>query len=528
MSQERKSHRGGGVLLYQLTIFVATGGLDRRDRLQEAGHRCRQHRGTAPRVEVDAGDHHERDDVLERNLPRLRVDRERGDLLVVLDVLVDELAERLELARDFLVRDRVEEEPAQLNIVFAVVSRPPAEKEEGNESANGEPCDKTTVGAEGPRHLAQVDLTEAEAAAVATLKTSAVDFRVGSLFLTVDAGGGTTDLAVMQITSTDSKHPQMSQISEVKGVGIGASLIDVAFINLVNSRLAAYPEAHRLLPHNLAFRMSRSHHFKTVKHKFGERAYMQPVFKIQLEGVSHDFSHAGLRIVDGRMMFTMQEIQVLFDVNIEGILRCIREQLDRLVKKQQPQEIQKMETGRISVLATRIARASYGVLIKEVYSPQQHFDEEIQNDRFDPKKRWAMNQIRWLIRKGDSVNPNSPLVHSLAVSLAPGDTKRSRDAHIVVSHNETSFLPKSMKQEQLVLKNKRGTCFSKGYTFYLLNFDIRVIIAPADLRFELWFGGQKFSGNHEPIAVSWDQEGVKAGEMNEQERNTVFGMSPAG
>lgn len=60
---------------------------------------------------------------------------------------------------------------------------------------------------------------------------------------------------------------------------------------------------------------------------------------------------------------------------------------------------QKMETGRISVLATRVARASYGVLIKQVYSPQQHFDEEIQNDQFDPKKKWAMNQIRWLIRK---------------------------------------------------------------------------------------------------------------------------------
>lgn len=85
-----------------------------------------------------------------------------------------------------------------------------------------------------------------------------------------------------------------------------------------------------------------------------------------------------------------------------------------------------------------------------------------------------------------------------------------------------------LQQEQLVLKHKRGTCFSKGYTFYVLNFDIRVIIAPADLRFELWFGGQKFSGNHEPIAVSWDQEGVKAGEVNGQKRNTGFGMSPAG
>lgn len=60
---------------------------------------------------------------------------------------------------------------------------------------------------------------------------------------------------------------------------------------------------------------------------------------------------------------------------------------------------QKMETGRLSVLATRIARASYGVVIKEVYSPQMHFNEDIRNDAFDPKKKWAVNQIRWLIRK---------------------------------------------------------------------------------------------------------------------------------
>ncbi|KAF3807095.1 hypothetical protein GCG54_00007351 [Colletotrichum gloeosporioides] len=439
-------------------------------------------------------------------------------------------------------------------------------------------------GAEGSRHFAQVDLTEAEAAAVATLKTSAVNFHMGSLFLTVDAGGGTTDLAVMQITSTDPQYPQMSQISEVKGVGIGASLIDVAFIHLVNQRLSAFPDVQRFLPRDFAFRMSRSHHFKTVKHKFGERAYMQPVFKMQLEGVSHDFNHPGLRIVDGRMLFTMQEIQALFDVQIEGIMRCIREQLDRLIQKQQPQAIeymvlsgglggsayvrdnlqhhfhsyshqnaekvavipcqdpqlvvvrgllldhqQKMETGRLSVLATRIARASYGVIIKEVYSPQMHFNEDIQNDAFDPKKKWAVNQIRWLIRKGDIVDPNAPLVHSLAISLGAGDTQRSWDANVVISHNEPTFLPRSLKhagatklcdvksnltgvqQNQLVLKHKRGSCFSKGTTYYILNFDVRVIIAPADIRFELWFGGQKFSGNHEPIAVTWDEDGVKAG-----------------
>lgn len=66
-------------------------------------------------------------------------------------------------------------------------------------------------GVEGSRHKAEVDLTEAEAAAVAaavaTLKTSTVRFDLGSLFLSVDAGGGTTDIALMQVTSADQQVP---------------------------------------------------------------------------------------------------------------------------------------------------------------------------------------------------------------------------------------------------------------------------------------------------------------------------------
>jgi hypothetical protein len=66
-----------------------------------------------------------------------------------------------------------------------------------------------------------------------------------------------------------------------------------------------------------------------------------------------------------------------------------------------------------------------------------------------------------------------------------------------------------VQQHQLVLKQKRGTCFGKGYKFYICHFEVRIIVAPADLRFELWFGGQRFSGNHRPIAVEWDPTGAK-------------------
>ena len=68
-----------------------------------------------------------------------------------------------------------------------------------------------------------------------------------------------------------------------------------------------------------------------------------------------------------------------------------------------------------------------------------------------------------------------------------------------------------VQQHQLILKRKRGAFFRKGYKFYVCAFDIRVIVAPADLRFELWFDGRKFSGNHEPIGIKWDAAGARVG-----------------
>ncbi|KAF7554373.1 hypothetical protein G7Z17_g2975 [Cylindrodendrum hubeiense] len=432
-------------------------------------------------------------------------------------------------------------------------------------------------GIEGPKHTARVDLTEAEAASVATLKTSAINFNVGSLFLTVDAGGGTTDLALMRITSNNAAFPQMSQVAAVRGVGIGSSLIDRAFIRLVAQRLAACPDVQDKLPADFATRISRNHHFKTVKHKFGEKVYMQKVFKIQMDGVAYDFSHPGLKVEGGRMLFTKEEIQSLFDTQIEGIMKRITEQLDWMSENgrteqveymilagglgssayvreaiqqqlmacnhpnarqvvvipcQEPQLVvvrgllfdqqQKIETGNMAVLASRIARASYGVVIREPYKPSIHFDEEIVHDHLNPKQKWALNQIQWLIRKGDVVNPSSPVAKTFEIQLGPEDTTRSWDAIIVVSQNEPSFLPRSLKQagasklcsvksnlagieqNEMVLKKKRRSWFRKGNSFYVCQFDVRVIVAPADLRFELWFGGYKFSGNHEPIAVKWD------------------------
>ncbi|EEU42885.1 uncharacterized protein NECHADRAFT_63182 [Fusarium vanettenii 77-13-4] len=401
----------------------------------------------------------------------------------------------------------------------------------------------TGFGTGGPSHVALVDLTEAEAASVATLKTSAVSFQKGHVFLTVDAGGGTTDLALMRITSTDAVSPQMAQVSG---------------------------------------------------HKFGEKVYMQQIFKIPMEGVAFDFNHPGLRVERGRMLFTKcvtqypitteslltsnrEEIQALFDVQIEGVMSRIKEQLEWMREKgmkdqveymvlagglgssayvrdaiqqqlvgyphpnarhvivvpcQEPQlcvvrgllldQQQRFQTGSLPVLATRVARSSYGMVVMEPYDPAVHFDEDVKTDKYDPKIKWARSQIEWLIRKGDVIDPNSSLIKSFKIKLDPGSTTRSWDAIIVISNNEPHLLPRSMKhagakklcvvksnltgvqQDQMVLNKNRRSWYRKGVPFYHLQFDVHVIVAPADLRFELWFNGYRFSGNHEPITVTWD------------------------
>jgi len=63
---------------------------------------------------------------------------------------------------------------------------------------------------------------------------------------------------------------------------------------------------------------------------------------------------------------------------------------------------------------------------------------------------------------------------------------------------------------ELITKRKaKRFFFIKGKKYYVCTFEVHAIVAPADLRFELWFGGRKFSRNHEPIKVTWNEEGTK-------------------
>ncbi|KAK4096795.1 hypothetical protein N658DRAFT_387844, partial [Parathielavia hyrcaniae] len=91
-------------------------------------------------------------------------------------------------------------------------------------------------------HEVILGLTEAEAAAVSSMRRVGISipFNDGDVFLSVDAGGGTTDLAFVKVSSTDP--PVIEQLQDVRGTGIGSMMIDLSFQHLVKQRLERCPD----------------------------------------------------------------------------------------------------------------------------------------------------------------------------------------------------------------------------------------------------------------------------------------------
>lgn len=64
-----------------------------------------------------------------------------------------------------------------------------------------------------------------------------------------------------------------------------------------------------------------------------------------------------------------------------------------------------------------------------------------------------------------------------------------------------------MRQKELIEKGKWFWSGKKHH--FQVTFVIKVVVAPADLKFELWFNGEKYSRNHDPISIQWNKEGAE-------------------
>lgn len=157
-------------------------------------------------------------------------------------------------------------------------------------------------GTGGERHTVELGLTEPEAAAVYTVKDTAVEFKSGNTILVCDAGGGTTDFAILSSVGNDEDEPELQELDVVEGQNIGSTNIDTAFEEMVEKRLAVVTPA---LPENTAWSMMHSTEFLSWKCGFGQedsRDYRS--FAIAVPTVDSAFNHHEAEIKNGKMQFS--------------------------------------------------------------------------------------------------------------------------------------------------------------------------------------------------------------------------------
>ncbi|MCJ1387118.1 hypothetical protein MMC17_010247 [Xylographa soralifera] len=380
----------------------------------------------------------------------------------------------------------------------------------------------------GSKHSALVGLTEAQAAAAYTSSLS-IQLRRGDIILICDAGGGTTDLCLLRMTGTQ-QHLEFKEIDIVSGANVGSTNIDVAFEKLVATRM----RKGRNQFFGVGRDMAQSHAFQNLKCSFGGPEDCEAViYSVRIPTVSNDYCDLAAGINSGSMTFTREEIRQLFDVEIEKIVNLINAKLDKIsehipngtldylvlcgglgsssyardylmarynqyktkvVVSDDPQlavakglvidQIRKSTFG-TAVITSRRSRASYGILCSERYDASKHIGEYIYTNTLDMLE-YAKDQITWLIKKGDEIKHEE----SMNVDFV-------RDARILCEIDANVSLI-----EENLFKEQNQRLFTQRPRYLEAQYSLKMIVGPADLRFELWFNGKQYAQNS--VNVTWD------------------------
>ncbi|PVH93403.1 hypothetical protein DM02DRAFT_619306 [Periconia macrospinosa] len=428
-------------------------------------------------------------------------------------------------------------------------------------------------------HSVSIGLTEAEAAAVHISTEAPGIFRPNDILLVCDAGGGTTDLSVLRVTtpngSPDSQDISLQQLDVVFGETIGSAAIDYEFEKMVSERLE---RANETAPLNIdyqdaAWEMMKSRDFQAVKCEYGAPDDT-PLFSIAIPRLPYTYNHPDpeMRIKGGEMTFNREDLQRLFDKQIKKLIKLIDtqflnldnrypgEQVRHLVlsgglgnsayvqqrlrtqysasslpnaqnvtlrispdpqlavcKGMVSDRVRKILTSK-SVLGTRCCRSSYGTMCKIRYDKRdpEHAGKELYKDPYNGKL-YLIDAIAWFVKKGEPVIVDKPIIHNFVKKVTPGDPTRAFPTSVIESPLDADKLPVQMNKDTHILceissdlsstaptrfAERNRHFWSLGKHYLRIEYQIRVLIGPADLRFELWFDGEKLSKDTS-INVEW-------------------------
>ena len=204
--------------------------------------------------------------------------------------------------------------------------------------------------------------------------------------------------------------------------------------------------------------------------------------------------------------------------------------------------------GSGGIYPEKCCRNSYGLVVRKLYDPKQHVGEDVSVDPRDGKK-WAEKQVHWFIRQVCNLRASSNLLLSTVlqgekISVEKGISEAYRlkinlgqetvpwKTHVVMCGLPSEQLPKSTKHssvksvchiesvlnpDDMKLKNRHWYGYRLRFTETRLNpsrynfkprynradFNLKVMLGSADLKFQLWSKGERLSKDHEDIGVMW-------------------------
>ncbi|EXJ64947.1 hypothetical protein A1O7_01286 [Cladophialophora yegresii CBS 114405] len=433
-------------------------------------------------------------------------------------------------------------------------------------------------------HTAEVTLTDAQAAAVETVRERRSALKQGEIILVCDAGGGTTDITLLEVASAQDEPLQLDQLDRVNGVVAGAAFIDTDFAEYVAQKLEIINNHCPGLISDIrtvAEMMAASRKFQLNKWSLSAASKRLNVpFKVPIEGLTRGFSHKAADVERGCLIFDPERMAALFDKRLEQIYKILdrqfqsMEQLERtkgrsvrhivltgglgsnlyvkekleerycnssrvclrgmtVLTASEPQQavarglvVNEMSwihrESQPQVLRKWISRYSYGFIGKQLFDPNKH----LYQDKLDSKneiarvtgKVWAVNQIIWMIKKGQKLTPND--IMSVPVTRIIDPTKVSRRRRLrfdIVVSDMDGDLPHSTSQpgserfctiEADMYKyiddfdEKKRSWYERGKTHLEAEYELRVNIGPADVTFELWYKDEKLA-EQKDLHVAW-------------------------
>jgi hypothetical protein len=187
-----------------------------------------------------------------------------------------------------------------------------------------------------PQHTIRIGLTEAEAAAVHVSVEAPGIFEENQVLLVCDAGGGTTDLSVMRVSGLGGikqNVPSLKQLDVVNGRNIGSAQIDEAFEDMLLSRLG---QANRAMPMGIdiedaAWLMMKSNQYQDAKCSYGSPDDID--FPVDIPGLNLGYFNPHFAIQNGKMSFSLADLQQLFDTQITRLFDLIDSQLQSFQQK---------------------------------------------------------------------------------------------------------------------------------------------------------------------------------------------------